>query len=251
MPAIVDINADLGEGLADDEKFLPYISSVNIACGAHAGDHETMVTLVCAAKQAGTAIGAHPSYPDRENFGRKELQMEPAALYDTLLSQINLLAACCTAEGATLRHVKPHGALYNHAARDPLIAAVLADAVAAIDPTLLLFGLAGSKMLDIAAGRGLQVVSEAFADRTYNGDGSLVNRTLDGAVITNSAQAVAQCLDMIRKGSVNTIMGETIPIQADTICLHGDHPDALAFARIINAALKREGIFIQSPAVKK
>lgn len=233
----VDLNADLGEGAPDDAELLALVSSANIACGWHAGDARLMQRTVAAALARGVAIGAHPSYPDRDNFGRSEMQLSADDVNADLIYQLGALDALVKAQGGRLHHVKPHGALYNQAARDPALADAIAAAVRAVDPGLALYGLAGSELLRAAERAGLRAVAEVFADRGYRADGSLVPRSQPGAFVEDVGQAVARTLRMVREGVVVAVTGETVPLQAQTICLHGDGPHALAFARAIHAAL--------------
>ena len=244
-PLHVDLNADLGEGAPDDAELLALVSSANIACGWHAGDARLMQATVTAALARGVAIGAHPSYPDRENFGRSEMQLQPADVQADLVYQIGALQAMVQAQGGRLHHVKPHGALYNQAARDPALADAVAAAVRAVDPGLALFGLAGSELLRAASRAGLRAVAEVFADRGYRADGSLVPRSQPGAFIEDTDAAVARTLRMVRDGVVQAAGGETVLLQAQTVCLHGDGPQALAFARAIHAALASAGVQIR------
>lgn len=238
----VDLNADLGEGAPDDAELLALVSSVNIACGWHAGDARLMQRTVTAALARGVAIGAHPSYPDRENFGRSEMQLSAADVRADLIYQLGALDALVRAQGGELHHVKPHGALYNQAARDPVLADAIANAVLDMNPALALYGLAGSELLRAAERAGLRAVAEVFADRGYRADGSLVPRSQPGAFIEDVDQAVARTLRMVREGVVVAASGETVPLQAETICLHGDGPHALAFARAIHAVLTDAGV---------
>jgi UPF0271 protein len=233
----VDLNADLGEGAPDDAGLLALVSSANIACGWHAGDARLMQRTIEAALARRVAIGAHPSYPDRENFGRTEMNLPLEEVRAGLIYQVGALQALVRAEGGRLHHVKPHGALYNQAARDPALADAVAGAVRAVDPGLALYGLAGSELLRAAERAGLRAVSEVFADRCYHADGSLVARSQPGALVDDVEQAVARTLRMVREGVVTAVSGETVPLRADTICLHGDGPHALAIARALHAAL--------------
>lgn len=241
----VDLNADLGEGAPDDAALLGLVSSANIACGWHAGDARLMQATVAAALARGVAIGAHPSYPDREHFGRRELQPPPAAVRADLIYQIGALDALVRAEGGRLHHVKPHGALYNQAARDPALADAIAAAVLDVNPGLALYGLAGSELVRAAERAGLRAVAEVFADRGYRADGSLVPRSEPGALVHDVDEAVARTLRMVREGVVQAVGGETVPLQADTVCLHGDGPQALVFARAIQAALRAAGVDVR------
>lgn len=242
----IDLNADLGEGCGSDEALLALISSANIACGWHAGDASTMLQTVQWALAKGVAIGAHPSYPDRENFGRTEMQRDPRQVYADVLYQIGALAAIVRAQGGRLAHVKAHGALYNQAARDRTLAQAIVDAVRDFDAQLTFFGLAGSVMIDVARAAGLTVKEEVFADRGYNPDGSLVRRGTPGALLDDDQAVLAQTLSMVRERKVRAIDGQWIPIQADTVCLHGDGPHALAFAQRIRDRLRDEGIAVRA-----
>lgn len=241
----VDLNADLGEGAPDDADLLALVSSANIACGWHAGDARLMQRTVAAALDRGVAIGAHPSYPDREHFGRREMQLKPDDVRADLIYQIGALAALVRAQGGALHHVKPHGALYNQAARDPVLADAIAAAVLDVDPSLALYGLAGSELLRAAVRAGLRPVAEVFADRGYRADGSLVPRSQPGALVDDVDEAVARTLRMVRDGTVQAVTGETVRLRADTVCLHGDGPHALAFARALRAALTAAGVDVR------
>ena len=242
----IDLNADLGEGCDNDEALLALISSANIACGWHAGDAATMVRTVKWALERGVAIGAHPSYPDRENFGRTEMQRDPEHVYADVLYQIGALDAIVRAQGGELHHVKPHGALYNQAVRDPALARAIVRAVRDFDSDLVFFGLAGSQMIDIAKEAGLRVKQEVFADRGYNPDGTLVKRGTPGALHEDEEVALNQTLTMVREKRVRAIDGTWVPIQAETVCLHGDGAHALAFARRIRERLGAEGIAVRA-----
>ncbi|EYS86501.1 hypothetical protein CF68_05470 [Cupriavidus sp. SK-4] len=242
----IDLNADLGEGCDNDEALLALISSANIACGWHAGDAATMVRTVKWALERGVAIGAHPSYPDRENFGRTEMQRDPEHVYADVLYQIGALDAIVRAQGGELHHVKPHGALYNQAVRDPALARAIVRAVRDFDAGLVFFGLAGSQMIDIAKEAGLRVKQEVFADRGYNPDGTLVKRGTPGALHEDEEVALNQTLTMVREKRVRAIDGTWVPIQAETVCLHGDGAHALAFARRIRERLGAEGIAVRA-----
>jgi UPF0271 protein len=242
----IDLNADLGEGCGNDEALLDLISSANIACGWHAGDAATMAQTVRWALARGVAIGAHPSYPDRENFGRTEMNRAPELVYADVLYQIGALAAIVQAQGGRLAHVKAHGALYNQAARDPVLADAIVRAVRDFDPGLTFFGLAGSTMIRAAREAGLKVKEEVFADRGYNPDGSLVKRGTPGALHEDEDVALGQTLAMVREQRVRAIDGSWVPIRAETVCLHGDGAHALAFARRIRERLGAEGIAIQA-----
>ena len=228
----IDLNADLGEGCGDDEALLAIVTSANVACGAHAGDESTMEATVRAAVRHGVAIGAHPSYPDRENFGRAAMTRTPEQIFADVTTQIRTLDAVVHAQHARLHHVKAHGALYNVAARDRIVADAISRAIATIDPELAVVGLAGGAQLDSARAFGLRAVAEVFADRGYRSDGSLIPRGQPGALIDEVDAAVAQALRLARSGA------------GETICLHGDGPHALAFARAIRAALESAGVSV-------
>ncbi len=242
----IDLNADLGEGCANDEALLGLISSANIACGWHAGDAATMLQTVRWAIEHGVAIGAHPSYPDRENFGRTEMQRDPELVYADVLYQIGALDAIVRAQGGELSHVKPHGALYNQAVRDASLCEAIVRAVRDFDADLVFFGLANSRMITLAREAGLRVKEEVFADRGYNPDGTLVKRGTPGALHEDEDVALNQTLTMVREERVRAIDGTWVPIHADTVCLHGDGAHALAFARRIRERLGAEGIAIRA-----
>ena len=244
----IDLNADLGEGCDNDEALLGLVSSANIACGWHAGDAATMRRCARWAIDNGVAIGAHPSFPDRENFGRSEMHLPVNEIIAGMLYQIGALSAIVQAEGGRLAHVKPHGALYNQAVGDPVLADALCEAVKRFDPGLRFFGLAGSGMIEAARRAGLQPVQEVFADRAYNSDGSLVSRKLPGALIENDAEAIAQALSLVRDHRVTAIDGSTVRVDAQSVCLHGDGAHALQFAQRIRERLLREGVAIRALA---
>ena len=237
----VDLNCDLGEGAGHDAELMPLITSANIACGAHAGDEATMRATVALAQKHGVAVGAHPGFIDRANFGRRELALGPDEVHELVLDQIRKLQAL-----APVRHVKPHGALYNMAARDPGLARALVDAVYEADPRLILFGLAGSHVIAAAAACGLPVASEVFADRTYQRDGSLTPRKQAHALITDAPTAVAQVLRMVRENTVRAIDGTDVLIRADTVCLHGDGAQPVVFARRLRRELTAAGVEIKA-----
>jgi UPF0271 protein len=229
-----------------DEEILETISSCNIACGFHAGDPEVMERTVALAIRHNVAIGAHPGLPDLAGFGRRNMAVTPREVYTMMVYQIGALAAFVRAAGGRLRHVKPHGALYNMAAVDETLAAAAAEAVYKVDPALIFFGLAGSWMVKKAEERGLRTAQEVFADRTYQRDGTLTPRRQPGALITDEDAALAQVLGMVRDGIVGTPEGERIAIKADTICVHGDGERALLFTRRIREALSAEGVTISA-----
>ena len=236
MPYL-DLNCDLGEGAGHDVELMPLITSANIACGAHAGDDATMRATVALAQQHGVAIGAHPGYADKPNFGRREMALSVNALAALVTTQLAALARL-----APLRHVKPHGALYNLAARDAAVAKTIAEAVRATDAGLILFALAGSELARAGRAAGLNVAEEVFADRTYQRDGSLTPRSQANALIADEDGAVSQVLRMVREGRVRATDGTDIAIKADTVCVHGDGANAVAFARRLRAELAEVGI---------
>jgi UPF0271 protein len=237
MTLRIDLNCDLGEGAGHDAELMPLVTSANIACGAHAGDAATMRATVALAQQHGVAIGAHPGYADRENFGRREMSLSPAQAGDLVRSQIEAIRAI-----APVRHLKLHGALYNQAARDTALAESIAETVRVIDSSLLLFVLPDSALARAAAARGLRIANEVFADRTYQRDGSLTPRSRSDALIHDEGVAVAQVLRMIREGLVRATDGTEVAIRADTVCLHGDGPNPVAFARRLRDALRAAGV---------
>lgn len=245
----VDLNSDLGEGFGAysiglDGEVIRYVSSANVACGYHAGDPLVMARTVAMAKAAGVAVGAHPGYPDLMGFGRRNMACSPAEAKAYVQYQLGALLAFTAAQGVKLRHVKPHGALYNMAGKDMELAAAIAEAVAEVDGTVILLGLAGSKMLEAGRKAGLRVASEVFADRAYQADGSLVPRKQPGAVIHDPDEAIRRTVRMVTEGKVTAITGEEVEIAADSICVHGDNPAAVAFVRDIRAALEAQGVRI-------
>lgn len=243
----IDFNCDMGEGCGDDAALVRWISSSSIACGGHTGDSESMRRSVALCRDIGVAVGAHPSLRDREEFGRREMPTTPGEAYDLVIEQVGALAAICRAEAAALRHVKPHGALYNMAARRPDLAEAIARAVRDVDPALRLYGLSGSALTTAGEAAGLRVAHEVFAERRYESDGSLTPRTQAGAVLETIEEAVAQTLGIVADGTVVSRTGERIAVRADTVCLHGDRPDAVSFAVALRSALDRAGIRIEAP----
>lgn len=247
----IDLNCDMGESfgawtIGNDAALMDYVSSVNIACGFHAGDASVIRKTVETALTKGVKIGAHPSYPDLQGFGRREMKMSPREIFDLVLYQVSALKGIAEAFGARLNHVKPHGALYNTAAKSPEIAGAIAEAVKKIDKDLIFYGLSGSFLISEAEKIGLKTASEVFADRTYRTDGSLTPRDRPNALIYEPKQSIAQVLEMIFDGQVTAVSGEKVAIKAQTICIHGDGKHALEFARLINGELKRCGVKIGS-----
>lgn len=243
---IVDLNADLGEGCANDEALLQLVSSANIACGFHAGDAQTMRQSVRWALQYGVAIGAHPSFPDRENFGRTRMQLPVETVYAQVVYQLGALAAITRAEGGVMVHVKPHGMLYNQAAVEPALAEAIARAVHAVDPALRLVGLAGSELIRAGEKLGLATRQEVFADRGYQADGTLVPRGQPGAMIASDELALAQTLEMVCHQRVRTIEGGWASVKAETVCLHGDGEHALAYARKLRESFAQQQIGVSA-----
>ncbi len=234
---LIDLNCDLGEGVGQDTVLMPLITSVNIACGAHAGDEASMRATIALAQKQGVAIGAHPGFADRVNFGRREIALSLNEIYSLVLTQTQLLQILAAQNGATVRHVKPHGALYNLAARDGAVAQAVAAAVCTADPRLILVGLARSHLITAGQAAGLRVAQEVFADRTYQADGTLTPRNVPGALHLVTCDAVAQVRQMVSVGTVTAVDGTIVPITADTICLHGDGSHAVEFALQLRAAL--------------
>lgn len=246
MAETIDINCDMGEGVGNEELLMPYITSANIACGYHAGDSATMLHVLELCREHGVVAGAHPSFLDRANFGRVERELPVMELYELVIQQLLIMKETADIAGVTLRHVKPHGALYNLSARDPLVAQVIAKAVKNFDSKLQLTGLSGSCSIEQAIEIGLPTISEVYADRTYQDDGTLTPRTEPGAMITDPAMAAAQVLEMVSEGVVTSVTGNKVPIVAESVCLHGDGPYALLFAETINTTLKQNGIIIRA-----
>lgn len=249
--ATIDLNCDLGESfghykLGEDINILKYITSANIACGFHAGDPSVMRETVARCLEHQVAIGAHPGLPDLVGFGRREMAISPTEAYDLTVYQIGALHAVAASQGGTIHHVKPHGALYNMAAKDPALAEAIAKAVYDVSPKLILFGLAGSELITAGKRIGLPIANEVFADRTYTNEGTLTPRSNDNALITSDEAALTQVLQMVKTQTVTATTGEIVHLQADTICLHGDGEKAVVFAKMIYEVLKAEGIHIQA-----
>ena len=242
---MIDLNADLGEGAGADEELLEYITSANVACGAHAGDLETIRRTVRLARTRGVGIGAHPSFPDREGFGRRAMALLPDDVVATVAAQIEVVAKAARAAGARLQHVKPHGALYNQAAIDRGLAAAVGEAVRRVDASLIVVALAGSPMVTVLRDLGLQVVQEAFIDRGYSAGGTLIPRTRPGALITDPAAAARRAVLLATEHMVLAETGETINVTAGTLCLHGDTPGAIVLARAVRHALDHAGVIVQ------
>jgi UPF0271 protein len=249
----IDLNCDMGESfgawrMGDDAAIMPLITSANVAAGFHAGDPTTIAETVRLAAAHGVAIGAHPSLPDLAGFGRRPMKVSAREVRDLVLYQAGAVSAFARAAGAKLHHVKPHGALYNMAAQDAALADAIAGAVMDVGDGVLLYALAGSAMIEAAQRHGVRVIGEVFADRTYQSDGTLTPRSQPGALITDERAAVDQALSMVLKGKVRSLDGIDVAVAAGTLCLHGDQPDAVAFARALRAAFGERGITVVAPA---
>lgn len=238
----IDLNCDMGEGVGNDADIMPHITSANIACGFHAGDGETMRETVRLAKRYGVAVGAHPGWRDREGFGRREMTLPAEEVEALVREQVEALAAIARAEGVTLRHVKPHGALYNQAAKERELANAIARAVKAVGVDLVLVGLAGSGLVEAGIEAGLRVAHEGFPDRRYNPDGTLVSRREPHAIIESPEEVAAQALELAQRG----IDFGGRRVRVETLCLHGDHPRAAENARMVREALAEAGVEVRA-----
>lgn len=248
---IIDLNSDLGESfgaykIGNDEAVLKFISSANIACGFHAGDPLVMKTTVAEAIKNKVSIGAHPGFPDLMGFGRRQMSISTEELKAYILYQVGALKAFTEAEGGTLQHVKLHGALYNMAAESEILSRAFCEAILALDPNLTILALSGSQMIQSAKILGLKTASEVFADRAYTKNGQLVSRQLEGAVIHDQKSILERVIQMVKQGKVKTLEGDWISIEVDSICLHGDHPEAVALSKAIRESLINEGCIIKS-----
>jgi len=249
----VDLNCDMGESfgpwkMGNDAEIMSFVSSVNIACGFHAGDATVMRRTAALALEKGLAVGAHPGYQDLQGFGRRKMTLAPQELADIILYQVSAMKGICESMGGSLRHVKPHGALYNQAAGDAELSRAIVQAVKAIDPKLVLYGLSGSHLISEARNAGLSAASEVFADRSYQADGSLTPRSRPDALIEETETAVRQAVAMVKDGRVLSTAGDPVQVDADTICIHGDGANAVAFAEAVNRALTEQGVSIRPPA---
>ncbi|HNP57001.1 MAG TPA: 5-oxoprolinase subunit PxpA [Gordonia sp. (in: high G+C Gram-positive bacteria)] len=242
MTATIDLNADLGEEVGDDEAMLAIVTSANVACGFHAGSPTVLARTCAQAHRRGVAIGAQVSYPDREGFGRRYMAMDPEDLRADIVYQIGALAALASAAGTRVRYVKPHGALYNTIVADEEQAAAVVEAVRSVDPGLPVMGLPGSLVLAMARDAGLPVITEAFADRGYRPDGTLVPRSEPGALLTDSDEIARRVVELVTTGRLTAVDGSTIVIEAESVCLHGDTPGAVEHARTTRAALLSAGV---------
>lgn len=242
----IDINCDMAEGVGNERELMPFISSANIACGFHAGNEELMKATIDLCLEYNVAVGAHPSFPDRENFGRTNMNLPLTEVGKIVTDQIHLLNKIADARGAKLNHVKPHGALYNMAAKDSALANCIALAIRNVDANLILYGLSQSVMISEAKKLQIKTANEAFADRTYQQDGSLTPRTQPNALIAIEQEAISQAVRLAKENKVKTVDGIDIVLRADTICVHGDGVHAVEFARLIHSAFGNEKIKIQS-----
>jgi 5-oxoprolinase (ATP-hydrolysing) subunit A len=245
----VDLNCDLGESfglykIGRDEEILDFITSANIACGFHAGDPGTIQKTVSLALKKNVAIGAHPGLPDKIGFGRRNMEITPREAFEMVIYQIGAVQAFAYAEGSKLQHVKPHGALYNMAAGNTALAEAIAEAIYKVNPELILLGLSGSELVKAGKKLGLRTANEVFSDRTYQIDGSLTSRKDENALINDDNKALNQVIQMVKEGTVDSVQGQPVPIQADSICIHGDGEHALVFAERIRTALLQENIAI-------
>jgi 5-oxoprolinase (ATP-hydrolysing) subunit A len=243
---VIDLNCDMGEGMNDDALIMPFISSANIACGYHAGDEETIRKTIALAMEYNVSVGAHVSFFDKENFGRSEISLSAGEIHDLVTKQLIIIKKISDSLGVKLRHVKPHGALYNMSAKNAVLAKTIAQAIKDLDGNLILFGLSDSHSIIEAKKTGLKTASEVFADRTYQDNGSLTPRTQPHALIESTDKAVQQVLQMIKQGTVATVSGKQIPIIAETVCIHGDGKYAVEFAKKIYENLKHNNIDIKA-----
>jgi UPF0271 protein len=244
---IIDLNCDMGEGMPADALVMPFISSANIACGYHAGDAKTIWQTIELAGKYDVAVGAHVSFADKENFGRKEMDLSAGEIYELVLQQLIIFKEIADSFPVTINHVKPHGALYNMSARDPGIAKAIARSVKDFDHCLILFGLSGSHSVSQARLLGLKTASEVFGDRRYCDDGTLAPRSQSNALIEDSNRVVEQVMQILRRGTANAVSGKEVALVAETICIHGDGAHAPEFAEKVNRALKQNGIRISAP----
>lgn len=250
MSLCVDLNADLGEGAGHDEDILEFVSSANIACGFHAGDPTSILQSIRTAHELEVAVGAHPSFPDRENFGRSEMTLPTEELYALVTYQLGAFQGLARAAGTTMNHVKAHGALYNMAARDRSLAEVIANAVFAFDPKLILFVPPSSVFERAASERGLQIAREVFADRNYMPDGTLVSRSSPDAFVRDPIEAAERVIRMLKEKKVRAIDGNDVAVTVETICVHGDNPEAVEFVQKLRERLTREEVMIAAPVRK-
>ncbi|SDI26603.1 UPF0271 protein [Alteribacillus persepolensis] len=251
MTRKIDVNSDLGESfgvykIGEDDKMLKLITSANIACGYHAGDHNVMAQTIRLAKQEGTAVGAHPGFPDIAGFGRRKMEMDPEEVYHLVIYQVGALYGFCRAQDIQMQHVKPHGALFNMASSDEKLAEAIAKAIYDVDKHLILYGLSGSKLIQAGEQQGLKTANEVFADRTYQPDGTLTPRHYPHAVIENPEEASEHVLQMVANQEITAVDGSVMKTKVDTICVHGDNAKSLSFVKQLLSILKENNITIQS-----
>jgi 5-oxoprolinase (ATP-hydrolysing) subunit A len=247
MKLVVDINSDLGEGAGFDNELLELVTSASFACGFHAGDPASILRSIRDAKEKNVSIGAHPSFLDRENFGRAELTLQPAEVFAQVVYQLGAFSALASAAETRMNHVKPHGALYNMAARDDELAEVIVRAILIVDPYLMLFAPPNSALERAGERTEIRIVREAFADRNYLADGSLVPRARPDALLSDPGEAARRVLRMLREGKVQSVDGHEVDMRAETICVHGDTPGAVEFVRELRLQLEYEGVKISAP----
>ncbi|WP_367104241.1 5-oxoprolinase subunit PxpA [uncultured Psychrobacter sp.] len=242
----IDLNADVAEGCGQDDKLLTIVSSANVSCGLHAGSYAEMLATLKLAKQHNVRVGAHPGLDDKENFGRVQQDLDEDGYRALISYQLGATKAVCDMVGVELDYVKPHGALYNQAAVDADLADIVVSEIKRFDPSLKIMGLSGGQLVKAAKAHNMQVISEVFADRNYENDGSLVSRTKDNALITDPKEASRHALEMITEGVVTSVDGKKVPVEAQSICLHGDSEHAVAFAKDIKEQLQQQGIEISA-----
>jgi UPF0271 protein len=247
MGLIVDLNADLGEGAGSDDELLDFVTSANIACGFHAGDPASILHSIRQAVEKNVSVGAHPSFLDRENFGRTELTLGPAEVFALVSYQLGAFSTLATAAATRMMHVKPHGALYNMAARSPELADAIVHAILVVDPFLILFAPPNSALERAGEAAELRVLREVFADRNYLADGALVPRSQPDALLQDTTEAAKRVLRMLREGKVRSIDGHDVDVRAETICVHGDTPGAVEFARNLRTELREHGVETRAP----
>jgi 5-oxoprolinase (ATP-hydrolysing) subunit A len=247
MKPVADLNSDLGEGAGYDNELLRLVTSANITCGFHVGDSASILRSIRDAKECGVSVGAHPSFADRENFGRKELTLKPAEIFSLVTYQLGAFSALAGAAETRMNHVKPHGALYNMAARDRQIAEAIVSAMVVVDPYLILFAPANSELERAGKAEQFNVVCEVFADRNYQSDGSLVPRSRPDALLKDPQAAAKRILRMLQEGKVESVEGHDVDIRAETVCVHGDTPGAVDFVRVLRSELEANGVDVRAP----
>jgi UPF0271 protein len=243
----IDLNCDMGEGMPNDAVIIPYVSSISIACGGHAGNKDSIRETIQLAKRANVSIGAHPSYPDRENFGRKKIDITYSSLEESLISQLSIIRAIASEENYPLVHLKPHGALYNQAAIDPVLAQLIVTISKNMDPRWSIWGLPNSALATCCAAQSVQFIPEGFADRSYQPDGSLTPRSHPHALVETKEDCIEQVIQMIKQKTVVAVNGEQIDCSVATICLHGDGAHAVRFAKALTEEFKKQQITCKSP----